>query len=88
MSMAAALKAERSLAAAREVVAIEILCAAQAIDLLAPLETSPALARVVSLVRTRVPTLDDDRPPSPDIASITELIASGELENACAVRVK
>ena len=88
MSMAAALKAERALGAAREVVAIEILCACQAIDLLAPLATSPALARVVATVRARVPTLDDDRPPAPDIASITELIATGELENACGVGVK
>jgi hypothetical protein len=34
-----------------------------------------------------VPTLDDDRPPSRDIASITELIASGDLERACAMKV-
>ena len=88
MSMAAALKAERALVAAREVLAIEILCACQAIDLLAPLATSPALGRVVSKVRAHVPTLDDDRPPAPDIVSITELIATGELENACGVRVK
>jgi histidine ammonia-lyase len=88
MSMAAALKAERALSAAREVVAIEILCACQAIDLLAPLDTSPALARVVSLVRTCVATLDDDRPPAPDIAAIAELIAMGKLEGACGVRVK
>ena len=46
MSMTAALKAERAVARAREVVAIEILCACQAIDLLAPLVTSPALANV------------------------------------------
>ena len=37
MSMTAALKAERSVSRAREVIAIEILCACQAIDLLAPL---------------------------------------------------
>ena len=42
MSMAAALKAERAVALARHVVAIELLCAAQAIDLLAPLTTSGA----------------------------------------------
>ena len=61
MSMTAALKAERAVARAREVIAIEILCACQAIDLLAPLATSPPLARVHQLVRSRVPTLDDDR---------------------------
>jgi histidine ammonia-lyase len=88
MSMAAALKAARSVGRAREVLAIEILCACQAIDLLAPLTTSPPLARVHALVRSRVPVLDDDRQPSTDIAAIAELIASGELESASGVRVK
>src|SRR5207244_2388626 len=61
MSMAAALKAARAVAYAREVVAIEILCACQAIDMLAPLQTSPALAQVHARVRSRVPILADDR---------------------------
>jgi histidine ammonia-lyase len=88
MSMAAALKAERAVTRAREVVAIEILCACQAIDLLAPLTTSDPLARVHELVRSRVPALDDDRAPAPDIAAIIELIASNELENATGGVVK
>ncbi len=70
MSMGAALKAERALELATRVVAIEILCACQAIDLLAPLATSPALQRVHARVRARVPTLTDDRPPAPDIEAI------------------
>jgi histidine ammonia-lyase len=88
MSMTAALKAETSVSRAREVVAIEILCACQAIDLLAPLVSSPALQRVHQLVRSRVPTLDDDRAPSPDIAAITVLIATDALEEACGGLVK
>jgi histidine ammonia-lyase len=88
MSMGAALKAERAVMRAREVVAIELLCACQAIDLLAPLTTSPALARVHALVRSRVPTLAADRAPAPDIVAITELIASSELEDACGGLVK
>jgi histidine ammonia-lyase len=88
MSMAAALKAERAVARAREVVAVEILCACQAIDLLAPLTTSPPLARVHALVRSRVPTLDRDRPPARDIAAILELLEASALENACGGLVK
>src|SRR3954464_14354290 len=88
MSMTAALKAGTSVSRAREVIAIEILCACQAIDLLAPLITSPALARVPQLVRTRVPMLDDDRAPAPDIIAITELIATDALEDACGGLVK
>jgi len=88
MSMTAALKADRAVARAREVLAIEILCACQALDLLAPLTTSPRLAKAHALVRSRVPTLDEDRSPAPDIAAITELIVTNELESACGELVK
>jgi histidine ammonia-lyase len=88
MSMTAALKAERAAARVREVIAIEILCACQAIDLLTPLSTSPALAGVHRLVRSRVPILDEDRPTSSDIAAIAELIETSALEDVCDGRVK
>jgi len=88
MSMTAVLKAETSVGRAREVIAIEILCACQAIDLLAPLATSPVLTTIHELVRSRVPMLDDDRAPAPDIVAITELIATGALENVCGGLVK
>jgi histidine ammonia-lyase len=88
MSMAAALRAERALHFATRVIAIEILLAAQAIDLLAPLTTSPALAPVHAFVRSGVPTLTSDRPPAPDIEWISRAIADGALERACAIEVK
>ncbi len=88
MSMAAALKADRALHLATRVVAIEILLACQAIDLLAPLATSPSLAPVHARVRSDVATLDDDRPPAPDIEAISELITRGSLQRACPVEVK
>jgi histidine ammonia-lyase len=81
MSMTAALKAAHAVERARDVIAIELLCACQAIDLLAPLTTSDPLARVHRIVRASVPTLDDDRPLSHEIAAIARLIASHELEN-------
>jgi histidine ammonia-lyase len=88
MSMSAALKAERAVTRAREVIAIEILCACQAIDLLAPLETSPLLKKVHAVVRSRVPRLERDRAPAPDIAAIANLIDAGELNDACGGVVK
>jgi histidine ammonia-lyase len=87
MSMAAALKAQRVVALVRDVLAVEILCACQAIDLLAGLTTSAPLARVHELVRAHVPTLTDDRAPAPDIAAIARLIEAGEVERACAMKV-
>jgi histidine ammonia-lyase len=88
MSMAAALKAQRALELATRVVAIEILLACQAIDLLAPLQTSAALASVHARVRRDVAMLVADRPPSPDIETISKLITSGSLERACVIEVK
>jgi histidine ammonia-lyase len=87
MSMAAALKAARAVELTTHVLAIELLCACQAIDLLTPLVSSPPLVRVHQCVRSRVPVLDHDRPPAPDIDAITTLIASGELERACSMNV-
>ena len=87
MSMTAALKAARAVALARRVLAVELLCACQAIDLLKPLASSPPLVRVHEFIRARVPVLEDDRPPAPDIDAITQLIESGELERACAMNV-
>jgi histidine ammonia-lyase len=80
MSMWAALKAGRALELAARVVAVEVLCACQAIDLLAPLKTSQPLQDVHTAVRRIVPALGDDRPPAPDIERITDLIAGGALE--------
>ena len=88
MSMGAALKAARALQLATRVIAVEILCACQAIDLLAPLKTSAALERVHARVRSSVPRLAGDRPPAPDIEAISHLIADGTLERSCAVEVK
>jgi len=88
MSMGAALKAAQALELAMRVIAVEILCACQAIDLLAPLTTSPRLARVHALVRSVVPALTVDRPPAPDIEAIARLIANGSLVRPIASEVK
>jgi histidine ammonia-lyase len=87
MSMHAALKAERALQLATTVMAVEILCACQAIDLRAPLESSPALMRAHTIVRARVPKLVDDRPPAPDLDAIVEIIRSSTLEYATGIVV-
>ena len=56
-------------------------------DLLRPLTSSAALENVHALVRARVPALDEDRPPAPDIAEITAMIARGDLERATGLNV-
>ena len=88
MSMGAALKAQRALELGRYVLAVEALCACQAIDFLAPLETSAPLARVHRRIRAAVPTLTEDRPPAPDMETVADLIAAGAIEDAAGLAVK
>jgi histidine ammonia-lyase len=59
------------------VVAVEMLCAAEGIDQRAPLRPAPITGRARDLIRTKVPPLERDRSPAPDIAAIAALIDSG-----------
>ena len=64
---------------AEQVLAIEAICAAQGLDFRAPMKPGTGVARAHEIVRSRVAHLDDDRPPSIDIADATELVHGGEL---------
>jgi histidine ammonia-lyase len=77
MGVWAARKAARSLENAEQVVAIELLAAAQGIDFLRPLESSPALEAAHRAIRARVPRLDEDRQGSPDIEALAALVREG-----------
>ncbi|HSU63393.1 MAG TPA: histidine ammonia-lyase [Burkholderiales bacterium] len=59
------------------IVAIELLAAAQGIDLRAPLRTSPRLQEVHALVRSRVAPYEHDRYFAPDITAIQGLVEAG-----------
>jgi histidine ammonia-lyase len=87
MSMAAGLKASRAVDLARLTLACELMCACQAIDLLAPLRSSAPLMRVHDFIRARVPIVEHDRSSSRDLAVISNMIASGDLDRACALNV-
>ncbi|TMW57310.1 hypothetical protein Poli38472_003235 [Pythium oligandrum] len=63
------------------VIAIEILAACQALDLLRPLRTTAALEAVHALVRTCVPPLVKDRFMQPDIDAVLELVRSGQIQH-------
>jgi histidine ammonia-lyase len=63
----------------RTIVAIELLAAAQGIDFHAPLKTSQKLQSVHRAVREAVAFYAEDRYFSPDIAAMSDLIASGRL---------
>jgi histidine ammonia-lyase len=63
----------------RRVLAVEILCAVQAIEYRAPLEPAPGTARIVARIRELVPPLEADRSPAMEIEQVAGLIQSGEL---------
>ena len=76
MGMTGALMALEAVDRLERVLAIELLCASQALDC-DPGEPGHGVARVHAAVRERVPALAEDRPPGPDIAAVTALLRDG-----------
>jgi histidine ammonia-lyase len=79
MGMTAAMKFARVVRNTRNVLAMETLAAARALDLLAPLKSSPALEAVRARVRQVSPPIESDRPFHSDIAALERLIAGRGL---------
>jgi histidine ammonia-lyase len=79
MGMTAAVKLQRIVRNTRAVLAIEALTAARALDLLAPLRSSPLLEEARSRIRAVSPPLAGDRALHRDIAALEKLIAEGGL---------
>jgi histidine ammonia-lyase len=69
------------------IVAIELLAAAQGVDLRRPLKTSPRLQQSMELLRRRVRFRKDDREMAPDIAAAKALVADGEVRRLLSARV-
>jgi len=84
MSMGAALKARQVADNVRTILAVELLCACQGIDLLAPLKTGKLAAKAHAAVRAAVPTLEEDRELSPDIESVRQLITQRTFQQLLA----
>jgi histidine ammonia-lyase len=79
MGMGAALKARQVVSHVRTALAIELLVAAQALDLRRPLRPGRGVARAYEMIRRRVPHMDQDRVLARDIEAVMALAASGEL---------
>ncbi len=77
MGMGAALKLQQVIANSRRILAIELLGAAQGIDLLRPLRSSPPLERLHAAVRDRLPPWRHDREMAPDLLAAEELLNGG-----------
>ena len=79
MGMSGARRLERMLYNLRHILAIELLCACQGIDLLAPLQTGALAKRAYEAVRSVSPKVTADRPLAPDINAVSALIAEGNI---------
>jgi len=77
MGPIAARKLARNVANLENVLAIELLAAAQALDLRRPLRSSPPLEELHGRLRARVAPWDADRYGAADIAAAREVLVSG-----------
>jgi histidine ammonia-lyase len=81
MGMSGARRLERMLQNLQHILAIELLCACQGIDLLSPLQTGTLAKRAYDAVREISAKLIEDRPLAPDINAVSFLIQSNLLSD-------
>jgi histidine ammonia-lyase len=79
MGMTAALKLKRIVDNTRNVLAIEAMAVAQALDFLAPLKSSKRGESAHAAIRSVCPTMEKDRIMYTDLARISDLIAAGKI---------
>ncbi len=79
MGAFAAVKAREVVRNVLRVVAIELLCGAQGLEFRAGLRPGRGVAAAHDFIRQSIPPLEDDRPLSPDIEAVGEMIREGSL---------
>jgi histidine ammonia-lyase len=79
MGSVAARKAMAIIANTAHVLAIELICACQALDLQSPLRASPAIRALCDAVRQTVAFTETDRALSEDVKSTAQRILAGEF---------
>jgi histidine ammonia-lyase len=82
MGMTAAIKLRRIVENARNVLAIEAMAVAQALDFLAPLKTSKRGQAAHAAIRSVSAAMDKDRVMYPDFVRLSQLLASGKIAEA------
>ena len=80
MGVHSALKAWTTLENVETVLAIELMCAAQGLDLRRPLKSSAPMEAVHALVRQHIPSLERDRILYGDIQKMITLVQSNDIQ--------
>ena len=83
MGMTGALKLRQVVEHVERIVAIELMCAAQAVEFRRPLQSSPQLEQVHTVVRAVVPRLKEDRVLAPDIDALAAAVRAGAFNAWC-----
>jgi len=81
MGWSAARKLRTAIANLTHIIAIELVTAARAIELRAPLTPSPTSATIIAALRKSVPGAGPDRYLSPELMAATRFVASGAVMN-------
>ena len=80
MGMTAALKLRQIVENAENVLAIELLAAAEGLDFRAPLRSSPPVEKARTMIRNLCPRVTCDRSLTPDIERIADAVRNGVFE--------
>jgi len=83
MGMTGANKLRQIVEDAERILAIELMCAAQALDFRKPLKSSPEIERAHSVIRGVVPQLERDRVLATDIDALSAAIRVGKFDDWC-----
>jgi histidine ammonia-lyase len=81
MGMSGARRLARMLENLRHTIAIELLCACQGIDLLAPLNTGTLATKAYEAVRAKSAKITHDRPLAAEIEAVSAIVGEGVLAN-------
>jgi histidine ammonia-lyase len=82
MGWGAARKLRAAVANLGRILAVEVTCAARALELRAPLRPAAGTAAALRAVRARIPGPGPDRYVAPELAAVEQLVESGELLTA------
>jgi histidine ammonia-lyase len=77
MGMTAALKFRSIVANMENLIAVELLCAAQGIEFRRPLRAGEGVEQAHAIIRELVPKLEEDRALAGDIAAVASAIRDG-----------
>lgn len=79
MGMTAALKASQVVEHVNSVLAIELLCGAQALDMRKGLKAGRGVAAAYEVIRSEIPYMENDRELHLDIAAVSRMIDDGRI---------